>query len=250
MADSLLRRVLSLCCWGWTVGASAALAFGVSGRGAPLTNSTLVIALGMAKAGTTSVHNFFECNRVSRVAHYSCNDDRDTVIGGKAGECGKCVTRFITAVASKQIKNMIPGAEQTLRNYCGNFSVFANIMYLSDDVCLYPNVEHLELLVKVLPRACFVMHTRNVTEWLNSYKHYGAMYRRALDECPGVLPRTDQGLVDWYLRHERHVHDTLANHHCAIEVNIDDPKAGTQLADYFGGTSSDCWGHYNKSPRP
>ena len=135
-----------------------------------------------------------------------------------------------------------PQGLECTSHFCGSFSVFANIMYLSDEVCPYPNVEHLDLLVNMLPGACFVIYTRNVTEWLNLHKHYGAIYRRTLQECPGV--------VDWYIRHDRHVHATLVNHRCAIEVNIDDPETGTQLADYLGGAIAECWAQQNKSPRP
>ena len=212
--------------------------YGQKAAGRALTNATLVISIGFPKAGTTSLYEFFKCNNVSAVAHFGCRHGSHS--------CGHCFERFVTNTASKHLKKNASYYEQMLFEQCGHYSVFANNMYLTNQDCLYPAVDHIRQIQATLPRACFILHTRDLQKWVESYFHYGAMYNRAIKNCQGVWPRTKEGIVEWHRIHLENARQVLSKHDCAIEYDIEDPAAGETLASYFHGARSECWGHYNR----
>ena len=55
------------------------------------------------------------------------------------------------------------------------------------------------------------------------------------------MHRDDAGLVDWHARHVQRVRSALRSARCAIEVNVESPTAGEQLAHFFNGTNPACW---------
>jgi len=189
----------------------------------------LVINLGLAKSGTTSLHEFFRCS----------------------GWCsrhdwGTLTHAMLATLAFAQSQSTV-NADAILRARLGTP---ADVLAEVNDAfrCVFPQVDHLDHLLRFFPEACFVQTTRPVDHWIRSLRGWrlpngvtllGSMITR----CP-IRPRDESGLRTWYLRHERRVRKALSGRQCALVIDIEkDP--GVELARHFSRTNESCWGHHN-----
>ena len=199
--------------------------------------SVPVIVLGMPKTGTTSLQHYFSCSGL-RASHYWCN--------GRL--CGPCFLDFIGAIAEEDffqkwkthnlnsfeflINETV--ALELLYNACGKYGAYTEIGHDSSTNCIFPQITYLETLVAVLPSACYILNTRDLTNWLRSAHGWHNWTSRMSNACP--LDTADEaGILNWVTSHLQHVRSVMKRLECAIEVNIEDPSAGQQL-EHFSQT--------------
>ena len=240
----------------------------------------LVVVLGLPKAGTSSVGEYFSCHGW-RVSHWLCetpNTTATTTTTTTTTKCTFCFHDWLARVAAREHPGSRGWREQLdlateLRRACGAYDVFAELNLQLHNLCLYPQVSHLHTLVRVLPHACFVLNTRPLPHWLESVKAWGlktintsssllsggskhaasyqperdSMLAKMLNSCP-VWPRTEEGVLRWHSEHLERARDALRNHSCAIELDIEEPSAGDRLARRFPGTRASCWAQHNHWP--
>ena len=174
----------------------------------------LVLNLGLPKTGTTSIAAYFACNGW-RSSHWNC---------GNASKCAVCMMSWLVAVAQREHSGSRGWRERLdmsgeLQRHCGDFDVFAEIDLQMHSACIYPQVEHLHTLVRVLPKACFILTVRPMEHWLRSVRAWGlkplsnrsshvatyeperdTLLSKMLSSCP-ILPRTEAGLLAWHSQH-------------------------------------------------
>jgi hypothetical protein len=194
----------------------------------------------MPKSGTSSLNAYFTCNQ-ARTAHWKCKDNQ---------YCGVCMQNFFSNVAKNTWKNRKSSGDYApeLQQACGNYNVYAQLDFQTPLACLYPQVNHLQTLVRALPHACFTYTDRPFDHWLASVKGWGGsgssnMYSRFLNACE-IYPRNETGLFAWRENHKRLVRETLRGR-CFLEIEIEEPDAGARVAEFFQGTRASCWGQKN-----
>ena len=108
---------------------------------------TRVINLGLPKAGSSTLHRFFQCGGVSS-SHMFC---------GKRRRCAECIRT-----------NLNNGS--TPLEGCGNYSVFSQIDYPSvqKEECYFPQVDALQALYRHYPHAIYLLPRRNPEAWVRS----------------------------------------------------------------------------------
>lgn len=193
----------------------------------------LVVNLGLAKSGTTSLHAYFVCSGW-RSVHWAV-DKR---------WCGDGVRSFITqnhAGAAAFRRALHPSLA---------FDVYAeiNVMWR----CVVPQVTGLSALLRLLPDACFTLTVRPAEHWTNSIMAWGTnggkrkSAGQTLIDCMHTRDRA--GLATWYQHQMRRTQTELEQHRrkggCVHVVHIEDPnrtRIGEELAARFPGTHADCW---------
>ena len=225
----------------------------------------LVVNLGIAKSGTTSLFKYFHCSGWKAVHDIKCRgicDERRC----KNLSCGDQLQRFILSTPLCDETETSPlvrpcyshGTEQSenffvqhFHEYTGPFDVYAEMNNAVN--CNFPQVDLLFDIIERLSGACFILTSRPVEHWLDSVRRFRihgiTLLERLLDKC-SLAPQYAQnetGLAAWYVMHLKRARAALAKVHCALEVEIESPDAGARLAELFPGTNSSCWGHANRN---
>lgn len=235
----------------WIVSATDDCAtFGLLGpsESLPPTVGTPIIVLGMPKAGTSTIAEYFECGNV-KTSHYHCKEET---------YCGDCISRNMK-LGSPPFSN------------CGEFDVYAQIEFEGEPMwlttgrgleegekCYFPQVEALDAIHAEFPRATFILnHRQKIDDWINSVNNHHDL-RLRFGECdiPGLPagagaagPEGDAQLRAFVASHVDRVRQFVKSHpsHKLVEVVIEDPSAGTRMEREFGVPAS-CWGHANDNP--
>jgi len=197
-------------------------------------NPTIVV--GLPKAGTKTIHEYFSCGHVERVSHYRCANNM---------KCGQLIHDNI-----KQHRPPLHGTGAF--NVYTQLDVTAYTNSTSSLPCYYPQVELLEELHEHHPYSTLVLNKRNVTTWVASIKRWFIMHDRLI-QCNitgfGLgMGRTDKELTQFYMDQVQRVRKFVAKHptHRLVEVQIDSADAGQVMEDAFG-IDKNCWGHTNKA---
>jgi len=214
-----------------------------------------IIVLGLPKSGTTSIYHFFRCAGIPS-SHYCCSpgasDHPPCYPEGTVQrereyhKCGFCIERNLR-------KGLPP------LHGCGDkFDVFAQIdtEMVSYDIdkrsgkliswgrMYLPQVTELENLNLHYPNATFILNLRDPASWERSVKNWfnlAAAFRRT--HLPDYhYPDGKMALQEFYSDHNERIRNFVKKYpsHTLVEVNIEDEKAGDQLANAFGLDSS-CW---------
>lgn len=219
----------------------------------------LVVNLGLAKTGTTSLREFFRCSNWSRIVHdWGCGPNRDK-------QCADLIIDFLQSNAwrgAQRNRSRLDAyghsatsadtLERRFRSIMGPFDAFTEVNQARQ--CVFPQVTYMRLLLKALPNACFVLTTRDTKEWITSLRHYrtrtsgAALLDELLATCPLDEP-TVPALERWFEAHyARARHELSARVGCSVVVDIAHPLAGHELAARLPGTRAACWGHHNQRP--
>lgn len=198
-----------------------------------------VINLGFPKVGSTTMHEFFECAGF-RSSHHMC--DSKGFIKFNNNRCGVC------------FKNAIRRDRPMLKT-CGNYDAWTQI---DSDGLFYPQMEHLQRIHDESPSATFVLPFRDIRKWIKSLENWSIRVGNmsapkslkhliAEEDLPGLPPgvgHTEQELVEWWCWHVENVREFVRIHpsHALVEVDIEDPLAGSMMGTLFGAQPS-CWGH-------
>ena len=250
-----------------------------------MTDWPLVVELGLAKTGTSSLHHFLSCNKW-RVRHHICPRASDSphycasCLGSvvmkaelisnimRAFEAGRYSESRLRALLSDhqhffaainfttapldQVGDLGP----ELMHDCGG-NAFAQVDDITMGACSAPQLTHLTTLVRVLPRACFVLTHRPVAHWLRSAanseviappaarSHHavavGDLLGAIVANCP-IWPRNTSGVIAWYEDHYARARSVLrSSGRCHVEIEIEEAGAGERLVQIFPGASARCW---------
>jgi hypothetical protein len=245
-----------------------------------------IINVGLPKAGTSTIFNFFHCNGL-RAQHWYCCDDQLSASHTKHNT-NTLMSRCI-------MENILEG--KPLLDGCGDFEVYSEIngprrlegfedpegnnRNLLDDGTLesrsqsmrhprilLPQHHYLDRIHEQYPNATFLLNLRPVEQWVESVMNWPSGLKMELpneffaqhqqhngtsqfDERlhpPRVLSELPDVLRYIFDFHSQHVREFVKQHpsHTLIEVDITDDNAGIILADAFG-LNETCWGHFNKN---
>jgi len=142
---------------------------------------------------------------------------------------------------------------------CGDADVYAQIDFVARDLCLLPQITHLQSLVSLLPHACFILNTRPLNHWLGSVRdwgtHWGKKYnplmQRFAKACP-LWPRNETGLARWVEEHHARAREVLATAPCAIELNMlsRNPPLTSSRTRCWGRSNPGVFNEGGHNPRP
>ena len=201
----------------------------------------LVVNVGVAKSGTTSLFEYFECSGWRSTHDAPCGWER----------CSTALNRFLNLNMSKHVS-----PEAVFRNVMGGAYVYTELNAARQ--CEFPQLDHVEHLIRSLPSACFVLTSRNPTHWVTNMHNYHAPTKRdslateMLRACAarGKWPRAHADLEEWYGMHLRRAREAMLAAPCALEVAIERPveEVGALLARRFAGTNSSCWARAHATP--
>jgi hypothetical protein len=218
--------------------------------GPPLTLPTPILVVGMPKTGTTSIRDFFRCNG-HNASHWKCATDTMTMGGPDSLRKKAIKGKYCAQVIKDNIANNRPALQDT-----GNYQVYAQMDVELPEVavmqgvlpfaCYMPQVNDLEKLSASYPKATFILNTRNASRWVNSLRTF-LDFDEKLKQCdlkgfPKGTGDTDEEFEAFFHEHSQNIRDFVKKNpsHTLIEVDIEDPDAGHQLAEAFG-QSPQCW---------
>jgi hypothetical protein len=231
--------------------------------GPPLALPTPILVVGMPKSGTTSIRDFFRCNG-HNASHWKCaatEDNTDTSAAPSSGRRGgrtirieKPRSKFCAHVIKDNIDNGRPPLLHT-----GNYEVYAQMDLELPDIavkhgkpfaCYMPQVNDLQALSDAYPHATFILNTRNASHWVHSLRTF-MDFDEKLKTCdmtgfPAGYGDTDEEFETFFHQHSQHIRQFVKDHptHTLVEINIEDPNAGSQLANAFG-LYEECWAKRN-----
>ena len=201
-----------------------------------------VFVVGLPKAGTTTIHAFFQSAKY-KSGHWElvrAKIDPDNLIG-------ICMRKALYA-------------SRSLLKDCGNFDVWAQMDAIeSPEHCVFPQISYLEELHREAPNATLILNRRNLEKWASSVVRWQGgkpeQKRKSLSErlvsCPGVGPieQTEEAMIEWHLNHIKRIREFVKEHpsHALLEIDIDDPKTADRMAQAFK-VPSKYWGHANHNP--
>jgi len=200
-----------------------------------------ILALGLPRSGTTSLHDFFSCVGL-KSSHTFCS-----------GHGGDRKLPTCAQIIKSNIKMGLPAFHET-----GEYDVYAklDLEYMRGTIedphglCYFPQVEALHEIHTQYPHATIILNTRNIFKWVVSVRSHGDLADR-LAQCNilGYQPKessTAEDLILFYKAQEERVREFVRQNpsHRLVEVEIDSKDAGKTLVQEFGGDVS-CWKQSN-----
>ena len=233
-----------------------------------------VLVLGLPRSGSLAIHNFFSCNEIQS-SHYCCDanqssteETRRTQFPCRADQvtCGACVLGNM-----KQEKQPFEG--------CGNYHVWSQFDVETTEPYAWFLPQHftLPLIHHWHPHAAIILNYRgDPGVWADSVLHWHSVTTRLFNSFglnviePDDLPpvpdeitkdtliddmqtslnrvmdekehqRKRDLLIKVFLRHLDKVRKWAGDYgHPLMEINVDDPNAGKDLAKAFQMSPS-CW---------
>ena len=195
-----------------------------------------VLNLGFPKAGSTTMHLFFECGGW-KSSHQFCSRRRintcaqcmkDAIFKGlpPVTTCGKRAQRFHTEV-----------------------EVFTQLDYTSESICYWPQIQALEEIHRDKPNATFILGMRDFDKWFNSVNNWNGYTARIMKFCNFTTSRNKESFKVFYCSQVERVRKFVSDHpsHALIELDIENENAGFIMSKLFD-INQTCWGHANKSP--
>jgi hypothetical protein len=213
------------------------------------------IVVGLPKSGTTSLYHFFSCSGII-ATHYCC--------------CGSNQTQY-PCTNGRQVSDQLQDNWRQGR-YLWEGLLESNVhtqldgeVFRSDDYDYFlPQHYFLEELHQSAPKALWILPLRSSPEeWQRSVQHWLDLgdrlqrlyYQRYQYHNNGTMWLQDTKDKDTFLAHFYQLHTERIRTFCqqhrrpCIEVEIDDPSAGTTLARAIPGTKASCWGgRHNAGP--
>jgi hypothetical protein len=198
------------------------------------TLSLPILNMGMPKAGTTSLDDFFLCAGLR--SNHSSN--------------GPLMLQGVNAG-----KPPIASSVQMLQKGRGlPVQVFTQL----DDnygTCAFPQIQLLDELHQEQPNATFILNFRPVMDWIKSARAWQGMADRwSKCKLPGLVCKgkgkfrcSDENLHSWWCGHVQHIREFVKRYpsHKLIELDLyDGPGTSKVMAELFGANQT-CWGKSN-----
>jgi len=217
--------------------------------------------LGMPKAGSTTLHDFFKCAGYT-TSHWICPGAE---LPTEPTFCGLCMY------------NAVLEGKPPLKS-CGDTDAFMQMditdlnISSSDRQCIFPQHELLEKIHAEAPNATFILPFRKIKPWLISILAWGDKYNYDYlgwidkscpydgllggiidaavkeDKTPNMVPGWRFGrLAQFVCNHVTKVRDFVEKHpsHILIEYELEDEDSGQYLLDIFQEKNKSCWGRSN-----
>mmetsp|Transcript_29261 Transcript_29261/g.41422 ORF Transcript_29261/g.41422 Transcript_29261/m.41422 type:complete len:282 (+) Transcript_29261:115-960(+) len=193
-----------------------------------------LIVVGLPKAGTNSIAEYFRCGGIQNVAHNKClNHDF----------CGSTIQQ-----------NILAGQNPLLNT--GNADVYVQIDVELDVTkglpCYFPQIEALDSIHRAHPNSTFLLNTREVNGWIRSVRKWAQMDAR-LSRCnitglPSGKGLKERELKRFFSNQQLRIKRFVDRHtsHRLVQVQIDSANAGELMEEAFG-IDKQCWGHHNKN---
>ena len=217
------------------------------------------INLGMPKAGSTTLYDFFHCAGYT-TSHWTCPGSQMP-----GYYCGMCMI------------NAVQENKPPLKS-CGNKDAFMQLditdMRLNSKShrhCVFPQHEFLEEIHAEAPNATFILPFREMEAWVKSIEAWGQKYNYDyigyLDRsCPyegllggieasitaGKVPSIRSGhisgrMAQFVCDHVTRVRDFVRKHpsHTLIEYELEKGSTSNFMLDIFKVENRECWGRSN-----
>ena len=229
----------------------------------PLKLPSPVFVVGFPKSGTTSTYQFFSCNGLI-TQHYCAKGDLNGAPPCPSGKMAACIIQnlakkspMLEGCGLYQAYCQIDGERPTRRGKEGRGTLMNDGSVDTNSLMrlFLPQHHNLHQLSQENPTATFVLPLRTPREWARSVMKWFQMKGHVINEYmyynktmvnPKRTGQVQPFLERIYVEHTHFVRDFVKHHpqHALVEVNISDPRAGTQMADAFG-LNATCWGHQN-----
>ena len=192
-----------------------------------------VIVVGMPKAGTTTIHSFFQ-DAGYKSSHYRCKEDQ----GIRNLFCGHCIR--------DAIQNNLPPLKT-----CGDYEVWAQLdvtyyPFLNIPDCYFPQFFDMETFHQEAPNATIIFNRRDLDHWSRSIQMWKNMSERLTTCAGGPASGSTEDLQQWHKNHIQKIRRFVQKHpsHALVEIDIEDPMTAKRMATLFQ-VSEDFWGHKN-----
>jgi len=215
-----------------------------------------VIVLGMPKAGTNTVRDYFVCGGLS-VSHFTCDNSYKSQGKGKFKKRYPIPAKH-SRLCGPQIRQNIASHRPPLQGLT-HYDVHAQIDYENNHGggCYFPQLQAMKEMHEQYPTATFVLNERDLDNWVSSVSRwYGGgvetmQDRLAACELPGLpkgVGKQPDELKAWYKYLVESVRQFVVDYptHALIEVDIESDDTGLFMEKFFG-ISETCWGHANSN---
>lgn len=205
-----------------------------------------ILVVGLPKAGTSTIHDFFSAN-------YSSVHWKDYRCVSRAAKLNQTVVHkcFVGACMLNAHRTSRP-----LLQTCGSYDVWAQMDNVSPLApCVFPQISLLEQLHKEAPNATLLFNRRQLNRWSSSVLRWYGGYKKPLSQrlaacssLPGLVGSSRKDLINWHRRHIRRIRKFVEKHpsHALLEIDIEDPATAETMGRAFGIPAS-SWGHANQN---
>lgn len=210
-----------------------------------------IIVMGMPKAGTSSLAQYFQCGLGDawrhRVSHYEC----------KKG--------YVLNVSQPQLQASHPCGMRLVNNADQKRHAFEGINHydvytqmdapLGTDRYFMPQISYTRAIYDAYPNATWILNHRHPQAWLKSVDKWRDLRQRFIGSTfklpwfgKGVGVQ-DEEMLRFYNYSVQYIRDFVDSHPSVtlVEVRVDHPNAGDILEQGFGIDQS-CWGQHNVNP--
>jgi hypothetical protein len=182
-----------------------------------------ILSVGLPQPGSTSIHDFFECN-------------------------GLRSSRYAPPIRDNLQHQLAP-----LYGFDESFDVISQLATtIPPSNCYYPQIQALEEIHQYYPNMTLILNKQTGPAWLRSVNEWGGM-RARLTKCdlpgfPKGMGATDDEMLEFYENHLDRIRKFVAKYpsHRLVEVPIDEESAGDVLASAFH-VDAKCWGQSKKA---
>jgi len=202
-----------------TVGQRKKLAF-------QLRHRSPIIAAGLPKTGTTSLHTYFQAIKKKHV--FRSSHTYTTLLNGTKPRAGECMQSNVLH-------------QRPMLQDCGDFQVWSDSGYAKGGDCFYPLWHGLQEFIQQYPNATIIVNTRNATQWTKSIQKWakGSLAKR-WNKCRNTppLPKSlrESEWINFYQTYHARIRHACRQHSSlnCIEFDIQDDTAGNILEEHFG----------------
>lgn len=205
---------------------------------------TPIFTVGLPKAGTTSIDNFFRCHGM-HVSHNLCFPSPFKT--GRMRRCGS-------------IMHLNLQVGRGIMEHSGDYDAYTQYEEMKT-LCFFPQMTHLQNIHDEYPNSTFILNMRNLDKWTNSvhrWKHTDSGFvpldvrlTRCFHDETTIGKSTPELLKMVYEQQIDRVREFVLQHptHHLVEVNIDEDDAPKIMQEsFFGnklGGNEPCWGKKN-----
>lgn len=185
-----------------------------------------IVAAGLPKTGTTSLHKYFAS--LHKASIFRSSHTFTTLANGTKPRAGACMQ-----------DNLVNGRK--MLHGCGRFHVWSDSGYAKGGNCFYPLWHALDEFAEQYPHATIILNTRNATQWTASIQNWakGSLAKR-WTKCRNApaLPKNmkEKKWISFYNKYHDRIRKVCKTHATlkCIEFDISDANAGTILEANFG----------------
>lgn len=207
-----------------------------------------IFVMGMPKAGTSSLANFFQCGLGRRwrhrVSHYECG--KGYVFNASLAQQSSLVPCGIRLVRNVD-------AKKPLLDRIDHFDVYTELdANVGHDRLYLPQISYTRAIYNGYPNATWILNIRDPHKWLSSVNRWRDLRDRFTNSTFKIewfqkgVGQKDSDMLRLYNHTLAHIRNFVTQNPSItlVEVMVEEPNAGQVLEDAFG-ISRQCWGQHN-----